>query len=175
MSKKSFLLLGVLLCVLAGGADAAPISWTSTDYSIAGDSIVGRSHTSWDKGVPHHWFTSLESRDQQSISNLVLPVPGPDDDAKFATHVSLEVGGPNQRGASTSGNLTGDLLGTISTANSVGSQARNTNLLGQTIKAEAVGMTAFSGQLVSIGTTLELIFDGVYSLLAFHQNQNLVY
>lgn len=172
MSKKLLFLFGLLVFILSdvGESYAGPISWASTAYSIEGDSIVGRSHVSaYNVGVPGG-FTSIESRDQQSTSGGVLPVPGPTGGDYFGTSVSLQPGYINERRANTGANLTGDPLGTISTLNSAGSHAKNTSLYGQTIKTEGVSSTTFTGQFASTGTSLELAFDGVYSLLAFHQN-----
>ena len=177
MCRKPALWCIVLVSFLFGMGElrAAPITWTSTNFTIGGDSIVGRTHTAYDAGVPYNGFRSIEARDTDSTSGATLPLPGPTDSDKFGTAVNIENGLPNQRRASSTGSWIGDPCATITTYNGTGAISANSSLLNQTVKTQGVGTTGFSGQFVSTGTSLDLSFDGIYYLLAFAQNSALIY
>jgi len=51
-----------------------------------------------------------------------------------------------------------------------GALAADNSVTNSTIKSQAASTTSFLGEWTSLGGALDLSFDGVYSLLTFHQN-----
>ena len=154
--------------------NAASINWTSTTFSISENSVVGRSGSTWTSGIPGG-FSTIEAQDPQSASLGTLPVPGPADTDVLNSAQLIDLGFPNERQASSAAKLTGNPMATIQVFSSAGSRSKNTNLYDQTIKTEGTSNTTFAGEFQSLGADLELAFDGVYDLFAFHQNQLLPY
>ena len=162
-------LAGLTAGWLAGApAGAAPmnVSWTSAQFSQNGNSRLGdiSNFASLSTPVP------ATTTDVLQTLGASLPFPGPANSDTAQTSVSLSNTGTtvNLRQASTSEKITGNVNGVMTAANGAGASSRN-DTRKTTQGANGTATTQFLGLFQSNGTTLDLDYDGFYSLFAFVQ------
>ena len=143
------------------------INWNSTDFSISGDRIVGRSSFASLKS-----FTSTESTGPLSDFDTVLPLPGPLSTDTQGTKVELPFPGAStdNRQAEFTQSITGDPLGTMTILNAGGAWVRNQNINGQTVSAQSHGSANFTGLFTSQEGELVLDYSGLFNNYIFIQN-----